>query len=700
VSNRTRFVPILAVALAACGPGVPPFSPGPERQPATLSPEEVEAIATILRLEDHRTFDGDQFRRFVAGPGTEVRRRAATAAGRTGDPAAAPFLMDVLASDPSAAVRADAAFALGLLGDTSAAVVDALRRAAPRDWIPVRTEEATVVVEVVGALGKLRSDAARAHVVDVLRRVYPADDPLSSRIAAEALLAVWRFPSGAGRAVSAARFLGHPEPELRWRAALALVRMGGRESAERLLPRLEDQDPEVRALAARAIAAPAADSAGIASSAVPALLEALRDSHPHVRINAVRALATFRERAPMDSIVALLRDPDPNVSVAVAGALASFGDAAVPGLGAFVADPMILTAVRAAGLATLAAIQPRPAALVATEWAGGEFEARYAAARTAPALGWPLARPLLAALMVDPDPRVAVAATDAAATLATAGPEGPAAGTDELRDLLLAAIGSRYARQRTIALRGVAPVLRPEDAGAVLAAYEAASHEPGSVATAVAAVRALGSLKARAPDAAAAFFGRFDPVDDRWIRRAVADTLGAGWGAAPVAAASEDDEFYRDLVRWYVAPGLEGRGRPVAIITTPHGDMRVELLPDEAPLTVHNFMTLAAAGYYDGGVWHRVVPNFVIQDGAPAGDPSGGPGWTIRDEINRVRYDRGLMGMALAGPDTGGSQWFITHAPQPHLDGGYTIFGRLVGGERVLDRVVQGEPVISIRIRQ
>ncbi len=124
----------------------------------------------------------------------------------------------------------------------------------------------------------------------------------------------------------------------------------------------------------------------------------------------------------------------------------------------------------------------------------------------------------------------------------------------------------------------------------------------------------------------------------------------------------------------------------------------MELLAAEAPLTVHNFIALAEDGFWDNGVWHRVIPNFVLQDGAPSGDPNGGPGYSIRDEINRIRYTRGAMGMALAGPDTGGSQWFITHSPQHHLDGGYTVFGRVVDGLDVADAVLQGDPIQAIRI--
>ena len=108
---------------------------------------------------------------------------------------------------------------------------------------------------------------------------------------------------------------------------------------------------------------------------------------------------------------------------------------------------------------------------------------------------------------------------------------------------------------------------------------------------------------------------------------------------------------------------------------------------------------LARSGYFRGTRFHRVVPNFVAQDGDPRDDGNGGPGYAIRDEMNRRRYDRGAVGMALSGPDTGGSQYFITHSPQPHLDGHYTVFGRVVNGFDVLDRIVQGDLITSITIK-
>ena len=137
-----------------------------------------------------------------------------------------------------------------------------------------------------------------------------------------------------------------------------------------------------------------------------------------------------------------------------------------------------------------------------------------------------------------------------------------------------------------------------------------------------------------------------------------------------------------------------------AVVTTRKGSFTIDLLPEAAPLTVDNFVQLAQRNYYRNVTIHRVVPNFVIQDGDPRGDGNGGPGYQIRCEINEVPYDRAAVGMALSGKDTGGSQWFVTHSPQPHLDGGYTVFGRVVTGMDVVDQIVRGDVIQSITIKQ
>jgi cyclophilin family peptidyl-prolyl cis-trans isomerase len=141
-------------------------------------------------------------------------------------------------------------------------------------------------------------------------------------------------------------------------------------------------------------------------------------------------------------------------------------------------------------------------------------------------------------------------------------------------------------------------------------------------------------------------------------------------------------------------------GKPArAVVTTSKGSFTIDLLPDAAPLTVDNFVQLAQRDYFRNITIHRVVPNFVIQDGDPRGDGNGGPGYQIRCEINQVPYDRAAVGMALSGKDTGGSQWFVTHSPQPHLDGGYTVFGRVVRGMDVVDRIVRGDIIQSVVIK-
>jgi cyclophilin family peptidyl-prolyl cis-trans isomerase len=137
---------------------------------------------------------------------------------------------------------------------------------------------------------------------------------------------------------------------------------------------------------------------------------------------------------------------------------------------------------------------------------------------------------------------------------------------------------------------------------------------------------------------------------------------------------------------------------PHAFIETAKGTIEIELTVLDAPQTTQNFMALARKGFFNGLQIHRVVPNFVIQDGDPRGDGEGGPGYTIRDELNDRPFVRGVVGMALSWRDTGGSQFFITHSPQPHLDAKYTVFGHVVNGMDVVDKIQQLDVIERVRI--
>jgi cyclophilin family peptidyl-prolyl cis-trans isomerase/HEAT repeat protein len=154
---------------------------------------------------------------------------------------------------------------------------------------------------------------------------------------------------------------------------------------------------------------------------------------------------------------------------------------------------------------------------------------------------------------------------------------------------------------------------------------------------------------------------------------------------------------YPDAI--YQRAVLRKNGTVKAIFTTEKGNFTIDLTPEDAPLTVENFIRLARQNYFNGVTVHRVVPNFVMQDGDPRGDGNGGPGYSIRCEVNMLEYERGAVGMALSGKDTGGSQWFVTHSPQPHLDGGYTVFGKVNEKDmKIVDKIARGDKILKVVI--
>ena len=138
------------------------------------------------------------------------------------------------------------------------------------------------------------------------------------------------------------------------------------------------------------------------------------------------------------------------------------------------------------------------------------------------------------------------------------------------------------------------------------------------------------------------------------------------------------------------------------LIETDRGGIHMELYPEYAPKTVNNFVFLAREGFYDGVTFHRVISDFMIQGGDPTGTGSGGPGYKFEDETkgNPLRHETGVISMANAGPNTNGSQFFITHSPQPHLDGNHTVFGKVTEGKDVVDAIRQGDRMIKVEVTE
>lgn len=139
-----------------------------------------------------------------------------------------------------------------------------------------------------------------------------------------------------------------------------------------------------------------------------------------------------------------------------------------------------------------------------------------------------------------------------------------------------------------------------------------------------------------------------------------------------------------------------------ASIETDKGTIVLDLYPEHAPKTVNNFVFLAREGFYEQVPFHRVISDFMVQGGDPTGTGTGGPGYQFEDEVreNPLKHERGVISMANAGPSTNGSQFFITHSPQPHLNGRHTVFGKVVEGLDVVDSIEQGDRMISVEVEE
>lgn len=694
--DSRRLVSAVALMMtAACAP-VPLLSGGAARPeipppgPVAVTTSDVQALAEILQSEDSRDPEAATVLVHLSSPTAVVRARAALALGALGAPGGGEPLVALLA-DPDTAVAAAAAFALGHARDTAA-----VPRLATLLGTGLRADRVTVSAEAAYALGKIRTDEARAAL-----RTYLASAPIEAGwhapVVESALLAIWRFPRD-DQVEPIDRWAGSADPEVRWRAIYALVRRPEPSAVPLLRAVLRDPDARARAWAVRGLTAPLADSAGIDPAAVvPGVIATTRDEDYIVRINAIGALGTYRDEAAVAALIAILSGDDAHETFAAAEALARIGEAAAAAassLSRLAENTDRPVALRAVALGALDRVAPADARRVAASAAGSrEWRIRAAAAGVLAGSGTPESERLLR----DPDGRVAAAALQATLTAAGDDLEGA-------RPLIVEALRSEDIGVRTSALGALGELADPSTLPLILDAYAASQDDAWNDAL-LAALQALGALRSDRSDPGRAFFARFpqppaDPVVHRTAEALFGARARAAWGPAlPIATGMRRDD-YENIVRDLVVPDLQQRSSTKAVITTQSGVITLRLLPTDAPLTVRSFATLADAGYFDGQEWPRVVPNFVVQGGDPRGDTSGGPGYVLRDEIGRRRYGTGTLGMALSGPDTGGSQFFITHSPQPHLDGIYAIFGEVVSGQEVAERILPGERITSIRVER
>ena len=665
---------LLTFLLLSAGPG------GAAAQESAL----IEVLAPVLAAEDARAWRPEAFRAAIASADSTVRQSGAMAVGRVGDPRGVPLLLPLLI-DPDTTVRVAAVFALGLLGDTSAAgpIIDRLTADPALDVASSR--------EAMTALAKIGGRRAADFFAAALqgRASLAIADPavLVPEIAIEA----WRL----GRAAPVSELLPltrHENPDVRWRAVYSLGRLRAREAAGRLTEAMRDELHFTRAFAARAYTRAYADSAGLDADAAAAVLVPLVDDpDPGVRVNALGSLATFAPRRFVDRVIPRLNDPIPNVRVQAAATLGAMGGPdAVAALLAQL-DRRAVHAVQREALFGLAQADTAAFAKAAAAWArSADWRERMAVAQAAGGIG---GRP---AALDDQDSRVVAAALSA---WSDAVPDPDAA----LREAARSLITHADAAVRSVAAGILTRAPDPGDIPLLTRAYVRAQRDsfPDALLGALDGLAAIARASGPAAERVTREFLARTPAPSSYlVRRWAAERwpeAARRWGPAYPIETGRTLQDYREIARRFILATDSLRRPHVIIETEQRGSIEIELLGPEAPLTVASFINLVDRRFFDGNQWHRVIPNFVIQDGDPRGDGWGGPGPVIRDEINRVRYRDPVLGMALSGPDTGSSQWFINLSPQPHLDGTYTVFGRVVGSLASLTRITQGDVIRTIR---
>jgi cyclophilin family peptidyl-prolyl cis-trans isomerase len=662
-----------------------------------------EIFEDILRMQDLRSPHDSRLIRYLSDSDPLVRERATLAFGSTQDTTQIGLITRNLA-DPSPAVQFAAAFALGQIG-TQLGVRG--RQDLEYDLIWKRLEQTAAASRLVEEIGKFGTETALNDLV--LRVGGKAPTQYNPSLA----MSIARFALRGTVSASGLEYLlrfAEPAESMPWEVSYALQRIGRhplvRVQLDRLSTGWKHNDPLVRMNIALLFGKFPEELALVG----PLENLARYDQDWRVRVNAFRSLGNFPS-APSPSVVDAFRQAFFDASEHVATtALASF-----PGTGVSQTDSSAGVEQALRELRLLAEnrsgnfhwqIQAEAANALARISGSGSLPYIHAEQPTQPPL---LQAQLLRALgqagstagmgvleqsISSEDPSIvcaalqgmsSVAAQNRGDSAAVAIAYGSALKLLETRDVAIVATAAL--------LLGDSLFLRPASVGPLLetlADLRVADH--------LEAMLEICSTLGKLRDArAAALLRKYLDQPDRALALAAAGALRAITGIDYTA------EITTTMEPWYVDFDFAYlRSLPDTVIVqleTIRGEIVLELYKNLAPFTVMNILKLAEQrGFYRGLSFHRVVPNFVIQGGDPRRDGWGGPGWTIRSEFTPLSYTTGAVGIASAGKDTEGCQFFITHSPQPHLDGRYTLFGRVRSGQSVVDRIQVDDHILDFRI--
>ena len=651
---------------------------------ALAATADADALLAIARARDGRR-DPAVLHELAQHASPQVRAAAVRAAGLVGDAGSlGPIEAGLRDDDP--AVRAAAAFALSQVWGWYVAELE-------RNTLMARAEEA-----LLAALDEERDDRVLTAIARALGEVggEPSEDnlwELSARRDAvgEAGLLALAIRGKAGRSAPLtparlAQLIARAgEEPVAWQATYLAARTGFDEASQAdgadWLQNLTPADANAQAWRLRAL--------GHAPAGHPALLMLdlhVRGGGPRDRLASVRAAGQLGP-AGLPFLKVALNDEEPDIAAEAARAMGALATAEVRDrLLEWSPSSPTAQAARLSSLAPLAAAEEPDLAAPAVEAARAALDHPEAAVRGASyelLAAWPdaaAADELLARVELETDigARLSLA-------LAIAARPGPAVEGQLLQwlagdDPLFGALGAMGLGERE----------EPHVTERLIEAYEA-HMEPADWERRVEIVRTLTARDGVSPELIASFLRD----SDAQVRLTAWTTLAERSGRAKAGEPPQRRDYPAIEDPWFGAGDVLE-----ATVTTSRGPLKMVLWPKIAPAAVASFVSLAESGAFDGLPFHRVVPDFVIQGGDPMGTGWGGPGYTLRDEFSPAPYGRGTLGMARSDKDTAGSQWFICHSPQPHLDGHYTAFGQLISGFDVLDAVRVGDTVQDVAIRR
>ncbi len=678
-----------------------------------------ESEREILTFQDQRTLGGGKLLTYLANPDAHLRAKALVALANIQDTGTVSVVVPLL-RDPEASVRTRAAFALGQIGSRSSQDSLLIRLQAENDT--------TAIAYILEALGKVGDENALDRVIEY------SNEGGSDFLASEQALAVARF---AMRGIKNERSIWFcfdltkkKNPEVRWKALFALWRTAPHglidiEIAKReedLAGLMRDPSADVRMNLATLLGR---TNSSYARDLLLSFVQADRKQpHWQVEVPLVRSLGSLATSNPelVEGITEYLISPNDHVKIAALQTLSGLGRQTIDASGD--TTRLLGALIELAKTKNPSAELTRGEAFVAlAKLYPSEFPRRVSYAdqnltvrertKVIEALSYvPSGRGLsiMFQALDDPNVRIAMSAWDFIRRLLTpptlarirSGDQewGDARGTlyrktlnalsrhdmaithlvsNALADTVFFNVfkGTAYSDTLILGLRDAYDKLSsPDDVEAMQATVIAMGR--------IGDPRFVPALEK----------GLNDP--DRTVALGAAGALNQITKKDYSSRIPQSSKPIHTDYDWQTLESVSPASR--AVVKTGKGIIIVQLLKDEAPFTVLNFVKLVRKGFYNGLLFHRVVPNFVIQGGDPRGDGWGGPGFAMRSEYSLARFTRGGVGIASACKDTEGCQFFITHLPTPHLDGRFTVFARVVEGQEVADRIQVGDSIERITL--